>query len=201
MKETTIIPIFPLDGAIFFPETNLPLNIFEDRYISMVDYALSKDRLIGMIQNKNSSELYNIGCVGKISSFSETDDGRYVITLLGLDYFEIKKEIKESHKFRIVEAKFNKTNLDNISISKETKQNLIEKYKKFLENNNLKFEIGVLDKIDATELVKFIAMTSPFSKEDKQMLIETFNLNNLTNILLTLFDYYLKNTQENRLVN
>ena len=201
MKETTKIPIFPLDGAIFFPETNLPLNIFEDRYISMVDYALSKDRLIGMIQNKNSSELYKIGCVGKISSFNETDDGRYIITLLGVDYFEIKKEVKELHKFRIVEAKFNRTNLANISLSKEIKKNLIEKYKKFLENNNLKFEIEVLEKINSTELIKFIAMTSPFSKEDKQMIIETFDLNKLINTLLTLFDYYLKTTQENKLVN
>ena len=84
-------PIFPLNGAVLFPKTNLPLNIFEDRYIAMVDHALSKDRLIGMIQSKNNGDLFNIGCLGKIISFNETNDGRYLINLKGISCFILKK--------------------------------------------------------------------------------------------------------------
>ena len=91
------IPIFPLNGAVLFPKTNLPLNIFEDRYIAMVDYVLSKDRLIGMIQSKNTDELFNIGCLGKIIGFNETNDGRYLINLEGISCFVLKKEITKKY--------------------------------------------------------------------------------------------------------
>ena len=98
------IPIFPLNGAVMFPNTSLPLNIFEDRYIAMVDYALSKDRLIGMIQSNNTGELFNIGCLGKITSFNETNGGRYLINLEGISCFVIKKEVTKQYNFRM--AKF-----------------------------------------------------------------------------------------------
>ena len=81
------LPVFPLNGAVLFPNTNLPLNIFEERYIDMVDYALSKDRMIGMIQKNTNDEFFNIGCTGKITSFLETEDGKYQINLQGLDRF------------------------------------------------------------------------------------------------------------------
>ena len=90
------IPIFPLNGAVLFPGTSLPLNIFEKRYIEMVDYALSKERCIGMIQSDEKDELYNIGCIGKIHSFSETTDGRYLISLQGTNCFKVKKELKKN---------------------------------------------------------------------------------------------------------
>ena len=93
------LPIFPLNGAVLFPETNLPLNIFEDRYIEMVNYALSSNRLIGMVQRDKSGNLFKVGCVGKITSFNETKDGRYLINLQGINCFKIKKEIKEKYKF------------------------------------------------------------------------------------------------------
>ena len=98
------IPIFPLNGAVLFPGTSLPLNIFEKRYIEMVDYALSKERYIGMIQSDKKNKLYNIGCIGKIHSFSETTDGRYLISLQGTNCFKIKKELEKKYKFRLVEA-------------------------------------------------------------------------------------------------
>ena len=94
------IPIFPLNGAVLFPGTSLPLNIFEKRYIEMVDYALSKERCIGMIQFDGKNNLYNIGCIGKIHSFSETTDGRYLISLQGTNCFKIKKELEKRYKFR-----------------------------------------------------------------------------------------------------
>jgi Lon protease-like protein len=91
------IPIFPLNGAVLFPGTSLPLNIFEKRYIEMVDYALSKERYIGMIQSDEKNKLYNIGCIGKIHSFSETTDGRYLISLQGTNCFKVKKDIFFQH--------------------------------------------------------------------------------------------------------
>ena len=105
------IPIFPLNGAILFPKTNLPLNIFEERYIDMVDYSLAGDRLIGMVQYKEKSELYNVGCYGKITVFNETPDGRYLINLEGINCFKIIKEINTEHKFRICEIEI----FDNFS--------------------------------------------------------------------------------------
>ena len=86
------IPIFPLNSAVLYPETNLPLNIFEDRYIDMVDFALSNKRLIGMIQTNEKGKLFKVGCVGKITSFNETKDGRYLINLEGMNLFLLKKE-------------------------------------------------------------------------------------------------------------
>ena len=83
-------PVFPLNGAILFPNTNLPLNIFEERYIDMVNYALSNNRFIGMIQSKENNEFFSIGCLGKITNFTESQDGRYQINLEGLNRFKIK---------------------------------------------------------------------------------------------------------------
>ena len=96
------IPIFPLNGAVLYPETNLPLNIFEDRYIDMVDFALSNKRLIGMIQTDEKGKLFKVGCIGKITSFNETKDGRYLINLEGMNLFLLKKEIDMGFKFRII---------------------------------------------------------------------------------------------------
>ena len=89
------LPIFPLNGAVLFPGTSLPLNIFENRYIEMIDYSLARSRFIGMIQKNNNSDLYKIGCIGKIHSFSETNDGRYLISLQGTSCFKVIKEIEK----------------------------------------------------------------------------------------------------------
>ena len=88
------VPIFPLNGVILFPKTNLPLNIFEKRYLKMVDYSLRNNKLIGMIQTRVGDELYSIGCIGKINSFNETEDGRYLISLVGQSFFKVIKEYK-----------------------------------------------------------------------------------------------------------
>ena len=95
------IPIFPLNGAIMFPGTNLPLNIFEERYIDMVDYSLSKNRIVGMVQYKPNNEIYNVGCYGKITVFNETPDKRYFINLEGKNCFKIIQEVNTDYKFRM----------------------------------------------------------------------------------------------------
>ena len=116
------LPIFPLNGVVLFPDTNLPLNIFEKRYLEMVDFALTRDRCIGMIQTTSNNLIYNVGCVGKINSFSETNDGRYLISLQGTNCFKVDKELEKTFNFRIVEAKLlNNLNSTNILLSKNKK--------------------------------------------------------------------------------
>ena len=101
-----ICPVFPLNGAILFPNTNLPLNIFEERYIQMVDYALSNNRIIGMIQKKENNDLFPVGCLGKITNFTETSDRRYQINLEGISRFKVKKILDNKKKFTIIDIKF-----------------------------------------------------------------------------------------------
>ena len=128
-------PVFPLNGAVLFPNTNLPLNIFEERYIDMVDYALSKDRMIGMIQKNTNDEFFNIGCTGKITSFLETEDGKYQINLQGLDRFFFKKIVKNDFKFITVEAEMIKsTNV--VKNNQELSKKLLSIFKKFFEEKN-----------------------------------------------------------------
>jgi len=204
MDKKLKIPIFPLDKVILFPETNLPLNIFEEQYIEMIDYAFSKNKLIGMVQNKNDSELYNVGCVGKITSFNETDDGRYIVNLLGKSIFTITKEIKSDYKFRIVESVFTYSESlyeKKINIDLNKKKLLSNRYQEFLIYNNSKIELDFVDKISSSDLIKFIAMTSPFSKEDKQMLLETYSLDKLLENIFTLFDYYMNIDKNNTSIN
>ena len=197
------IPIFPLEGVIFFPETNLPLNIFESRYIEMIDYSLKKQKKIGMIQTKNKDELYSTGCVGEITSFEQTNDGRYLINLTGQNYFSIKKELSSKKNFRIVEAKIiklkpNPSGQSGVEINKVS---LLRLYQKFISQDKDSIDLNLVKDIDASMLVKFIAMTSPFSAADKQMLLETYDLNKLSENLEILFEYYLSNTKRKKYIN
>jgi len=132
------IPISPLNDAVLFPKTNLPLNIFEDRYIAMMDYTLSKDRLIGMIQSKNTGELFNIGYLGKIIDFNETNDGRYLINLEGISCFVLIKELAKQHNFRIVDAMILKNNTKkNYKLKSELKNKILDSYKSYIKEKNI----------------------------------------------------------------
>ena len=131
MTKKMLVPIFPLNGAIFFPETNLPLNIFEERYIEMIDFALGKNKLIGMIQTKDNGGLYRLGCIGRINSFNETEGGWYIINLRGKNYFSILKEVASNHKFRLVESVFENNNIDQdktFELKNFNKELFLEKY-------------------------------------------------------------------------
>ncbi len=201
MSSKLNIPIFPLNGAIFFPDTNLPLNIFEERYLKMVDFALANQKKIGMIQIKNDKSFYSIGCVGKISSYDETEDGRYLINLVGLNYFVLGKEILPRKKFKIHEI--NISNKKGGYLNEVENLNydlLIESYTKFIKKKNLLIDCDMLKKIEKSLLIKFIAMSSPFSVEEKQMLLETFNLNELAKKIIGLLDYHLSE-EESKMIN
>ena len=202
------ISVFPLSNFIFFPNTNVPLNIFEPRYIEMINDSMKSSRLIGMVQPKKNLEnslnqLYNIGCLGKITSFNETEDGRYLIVLNGLSRFKIIKEIKSEKPYRECEISFNDFQ-DDIKINKEeikfSDLKLIFKdLKNLFEKKGYSINWNELKKQSLEQTINALAMASPFSLEEKQTLLETKNLNlrkeKLEEILKTyIFDNFYNNT-------
>ena len=196
-------PIFPLSGAVLFPKTTLPLNIFEKRYLDMVDYALANKRLIGMIQTKESNELYGFGCLGKITSFNETEDGRYLISLEGLNIFEIKKELKNKHLFRMIEANLisKKNDNENTFEGDLLKKKILEQYKKFILKNNINFDLKEIQNLELDQLVKFIVMVSPLANSEKQMCLETKSINELSEKLLSILEINISDLVKNKSIN
>lgn len=196
------VPIFPLTGVIFFPGSSLPLNIFEKKYISMIDYSLSKDKLIGMIQSNENNKLYDIGCIGKINSYEETTDGRYIINLSGKNYFKIVKELSKKNNFRIAEIEILKQNkkyfVDNNIFDRNS---FLQKYKTYSNEYNIKIDFTLLNQIESLDLIRFAAMSCPFSSADKQMLLETFDINELGNKMIYLFDFYISNKEKKDRLN
>ena len=138
-KLPTQIPIFPLSGVIYFPKTNLPLNIFEQRYLDLVNDTLKKDKLIGMIQSKKKAEeLYQVGCLGKINDFQKSKDGRILINLMGLTRFEILEEEENSKLYREFKVNYKKFSLDlKPTIEEINIEPLMEKTKIFFKKNGL----------------------------------------------------------------
>ena len=201
MSDNFNLPIFPLNGTILFPETNLPLNIFEQRYLDMVDFALSTNKKFGMIQSKENGSLYNIGCIGKIISYEETSDGRYLINIIGEKYFEVVNEKKIKNLFRTVEAKefAPDKSLNKTQINEQTRHSLIQKYINFVKSSKYEVDFNFLEKIEPLVLIKFIAMAAPFGAAEKQMLLETYQSDILASKLITLFDYYT--TSNNKSLN
>ena len=202
------IPVFPLSNAIFFPRTILPLNIFEDRYLQLVDDCMKGNRIFGMVQPKNSKsaspEVYNIGCLGKIISFNETTDKRFIITLLGLTRFKIKKELKKGKLYRIFEVDYSEF-LDDLKVKKDEtlnseKKNLLNKIQIFFEKINYPVKYSELSKLDLDELISNVSMISPFSIEEKQKLIETKKIDNKIKVLNEIINFNLLNFGENKTI-
>ena len=194
------IPIFPLNGAVLFPKTNLPLNIFDIRYVDMVNYSLSKKRLIGMLQQKESGELFNVGCYGKITVFNETNDKRFLINLEGVSCFKIKKEIKTSNQFRICEIE-ELTNYQNNEINEELKPKILDIYKNYLKFKKLNLVYDDLNDLRLVDLLKFIVMVSPLQTTVKQMLLELQTNQQLYDTLLSIIEIELASNQENNSIN
>ena len=198
----SIIPIFPLNGVVFFPNTNLQLNIFEERYVDMINFSLSSNRLIGMIQTNSKNKLYSIGCVGKINSFSETYDNKYTINLIGQNYFRLIKNRGEKNKFILADVSIlAKESIDKNDIRTFDTNLLLKKYKKYIDKLDIKINFNIIDQITTEELIKFIAMTCNFTIEDKQMLLETYDIKELGNKLIGLFDFYYNNIDEVKSIN
>jgi len=180
-----ILPIFPLSNFIFFPNTSAPLNIFEPRYIQMIDDSIKSNRMIGMAQPKGISnikkpELFKVGCLGKISSFNETDDGRYVIVLNGVSRFNIVEEINRGKLYR--EFKINFQEFENDNTKEELEVNfsdfslIFKNLRKIFEKQGYIINWNELEKQSLDQTINTLSMASPFSKEEKQMLLEAKDL-------------------------
>ena len=179
------IPVFPLSNFIIFPRTTVPLNIFEPRYIDMIDDAMKSNRIIGMVQPKKSDQsipvLYDIGCAGKITSFSETNDGRYLIVLNGISRFKIIEELKNEKPYRECSVNFDNFHNDLEETKEEIKFSDLELISKDIKSLFVKEGYVVnwkdLEKQNLNQTINTLAMASPFSLEEKQVLLETTNLN------------------------
>ena len=178
------IPIFPLSNFIIFPKASVPLNIFEPRYINMIDDAMKGNRMIGMIQpksfNQKTPDLYKIGCVGKITSFNETEDGRYLIVLAGVSRFKITEELKTQKLYRLCKVDFKDFSYDLEEKDEEIKFSDLEFIFKNLKSLFIKqgyiIDWKELEKKSLNQTINALAMASPFSLEEKQILLETNDL-------------------------
>ena len=190
MKQSDLplnIPVFPLSNFIIFPKTTVPLNIFEPRYLDMINDSMKSNKMIGIIQPKNTinsnnvPSLYKVGCLGTITGFRETDDGRYLIELKGLIRFREKEEIETEKKYRILKVDFKEfyNDLENEKESiKFTDLELIFKdLKSLFEKKGFIINWNGLEKQSLDETINALAMASPFSLEEKQVLLEAKDLN------------------------
>ena len=205
----TKLSVFPLSNFIIFPKTTVPLNIFEKRYLDMINDSMKSDKLIGMIQPKNTinkdnnPELHTVGCLGKIVTFRETEDGRYLIELKGLTRFKKIKEIKSEKKYRILEVDYKNFSQDLIDEKEEIKfsdlELIFKDLKSLFEKKGFIINWKALEKQSLDETINALAMASPFTLEEKQILLEAENLdlrkNKISEILKTyIFDIYENNT-------
>jgi Lon protease-like protein len=193
-----IIPVFPLSNFIIFPDTTVPLNIFEPRYIEMINDCMKTNKLIGLIQPKknninNIPDLHETGCLGKITSFKETSDGAYLIDLSGLTRFKITKEVKSNKLYREYEINFEDYK-DDLNFKKEELkfsdlELIFKDLKSFFEKKGYIINWKSLEKQNSNETINALAMASPFSLEEKQILLESENLeirkNKIAEILST----------------
>jgi len=201
------IPVFPLSNFIIFPKTSVPLNIFEPRYIDMINDSMKSNKLVGMIQPKKSSNnqliplLHNIGCLGKITSFTETNDGRYLVELKGLIRFEIVKEIDTSNKYREFEVDFKNfyhdLNEEKESLKFTDLELIFKDLKSLFEKRGFIINWKELEKQSLDETINALAMASPFSLEEKQFLLEAKNLDIRKNKIAEILSTYAQDVFNN----
>ena len=202
-----IIPVFPLSNFIIFPNTTVPLNIFEPRYLDMVNDSMKSNKLIGMIQPKNSKDkngipkLHNVGCLGKIMSFRETEDGRYLIELKGKIRFNIINEISSDKKYRSVEVDYkgfsNDLSDEKEKINFSDLELIFKDLKSLFEKRGFIINWKALEKQSLDETINALAMASPFSLEEKQILLEAKSLDIRKNKIAEILKTYIFDNYEN----
>ena len=195
-KLPNIIPVFPLSGVIFFPNTNLPLNIFEPRYLSLMSDAMKTNKYIGMIQAKNeTSNVYSVGCLGKIIEHKQTKDGRILVNLVGVSRFQIQTEINNDKLYREFEVSYEKfsDDLDEKTISEPINElnKLYEKTKIFFKKNGLMLNWNEFEKLDLNQKINTLAMIAPISNEEKQTILESIHINSKAKTLSEIIEFYL----------
>ena len=200
------IPVFPLSNFIMFPGTTVPLNIFEPRYLQMINDSMKKHRMIGMIQPKKTGvlkkpDLYEVGCIGKITSFNETEDGRILIILNGICRFNVNSEIENSKLYREcnvqysnfsndISLKSNEVNFSDLNI-------IMDNMKKFFKKQGYVVNLKDLEKKDMSQTLNDLSMASPFSLEEKQILLESFDINVRKEKMEQILNNYIKDEFEN----
>ena len=206
IKLPNIIPIFPLSNFILFPKTSVPLNIFEPKYITMIDDSMKANKMIGLIQPKKNNingihDLYDVGCLGKITNLMGTSDGRYMIDLDGLTRFKVIKEINNNKDYRTCEVTFDNYE-DDLNIQKKELEfsdlELIFKDLKLLfERKGYIINWKSLEKQDLNETINALAMASPFSLEEKQILLESQNLKIRKDKIAEILNTYIHDNFDN----
>ncbi len=191
------ISVFPLRGAIFFPKTNLPLNIFERRYVSMIEDALKGEKYIGMVQTKKvEGDVFRVGCLGKIDRHERTSDGRILINLNGLTRFKIDEEINNDKLYREFIVNYDDfkedMKLKEYAVKNEILEKLIDNSKKYFSQQGVLIDWKEISKLKAFEQIYTLAMISPFSVSEKQKVLEIPDLNEAASTLneITKFGFY-----------
>ena len=203
------IALFPLSNAVFFPRTILPLNIFERRYIELVNDSMKGKRLFGMIQPKYKNntdtkvKVYNVGCLGKIISFNETNDKRFIISLSGIIRFKIQAELEKNKLYRIFKVDYSDFEEDlNTKKGEETydKKNLIKKIKLLFKKKNYLVDLDEIEKLNFDQLINTICMIAPFSSEEKQKMIEIVKIEDKIKNLEEIINFNLLDYTENKTI-
>ena len=197
-KFPNIIPVFPLSGVIYFPKTNLPLNIFEQRYLNLINDAYNKDKLMGMVQSKKkNNSVYEIGCLGKISDYQKSTDGRILINLTGISRFKILKEIPNDKLYREFQVDYESFvgDVENAHNEVDAKE-LMEKTKTFFKRNGLLLNWREFEKLDYVQQINTLSMIAPITNEEKQKLLEAISLENKIKTLESIISFYLYETSE-----
>ncbi len=188
-----IIPVFPLSGVIYFPKTNLPLNIFEQRYLNLVNDCYNQNKMMGMIQSqKNGNDVFKVGCLGKISDFQKSDDGRILINLTGITRFKIIEEVKNDKLYREFKVDYKNFEIDlkNVSENKST-DSLMDKAKIFFKRNGLLLNWREFEKLDLNQKINTLSMISPVTNEEKQKLLESLTFQDRVENLENIISFYL----------
>ena len=195
-KFPDVIPVFPLSGVIYFPKTNLPLNIFEQRYLDLVNDAYNKDKLMGMVQSRKvNNEVYDIGCLGKISDYQKSKDGRILINLTGISRFKILKEISSEKLYRKFQVDYQNFDKDVENIHGEIdSSSLMKKTKIFFRKNGLLLNWREFEKLESAQKINTLAMIAPITNEEKQKLLEAVSMENKVETLESIISFYLHET-------
>ena len=200
------IPVFPLSNFIMFPGTTVPLNIFEPRYLQMVNDSMKKHRMIGMIQPKKTGmlkkpDLYEVGCVGKITSFNETEDGRILIILNGICRFNVNSEIENDKLYREFNVQYNNFSKDISFKSNDVNFSdlniIMDNMRKFFKKQGYVVNLKDLEKKDMSQTLNDLSMASPFSLEEKQILLESLDINIRKEKMEQILNNYIKDEFEN----
>lgn len=200
LEVPDVVPIFPLTGALLLPYSHRPLNIFEPRYIEMVDFALSSDRLIGLIQPEDPSEespaghvpLHKVGCLGRLTHFEESGDGRYFIILEGVSRFRIRQELDRGTSYRLADISaegFESDFLRNEGEESVDRPRFVKMMRDYAEFASIDLNWEEIERTGTADLVNFCAMVSPYGPAEKQVLLEAQTLNDRAETLIAMTEY------------